>query len=54
MEKTYNVANAIQAQKDYCKEYASNYPKRWTSAFMKEGKGFAPENGVCLRYHKPI
>lgn len=47
MDKTYNVAEAIQAQKEYCKEYAAKHPEYWASGFMKEGKGFAPVNGIC-------
>lgn len=54
MNKTYNVAEAVQAQKEYCKEYAAKYPEDWASGMMKDGKGFAPVNGVCYCCHQQI
>lgn len=48
MDKTYDIAAAIAAQKEYCKEYAAQHPQDWASSFMKEGKGFGPEDGRCF------
>ena len=48
MNKTYNVVEAVQAQKEYCKEYAAKHPEDWASDIMKDGKGFAPVNGIFL------
>lgn len=47
MNKTYNVDEAVEAQKEYCKEYAAKHPEDWASTFMKDGKGFAPVDGKC-------
>lgn len=44
---TYDVDEAIQAQKEYCKEWAAKHPDNWASESMKDGKGFAPINGRC-------
>lgn len=44
---TYDVDEAIQAQKEYCKEWAAKHPDNWASESMKDGKGFAPSNGRC-------
>lgn len=44
---TYDVDEAIQAQKEYCKEWAEKHPNDWASGFMKDGKGFAPIDGRC-------
>jgi hypothetical protein len=49
---TYNVDEAIQAQKEYCKEWAEKHPNDWASEFMKDGKGFAPINGRCYCCNK--
>lgn len=54
MEKTFNVAEAVQAQKEYCKEYAAKHSEDWASSFMKDGKGFAPVSGVCWCCHQQI
>lgn len=54
MDKTYNVAEAVQAQKEYCKEYAAKHPEDWASSMMKDGKGFAPVNGICYCCHQQI
>ena len=48
MEKTFDVEKAIQAQQEYCKEYAANHPEDWASVSMSEGVGFAPKSGRCF------
>lgn len=54
MDKTYDIAAAVEAQKEYCKEYAARHPEDWASTFMKEGKGFAPVDGRCWCCHQNI
>lgn len=54
MEQTYDVAKAIEAQKEYCKEYAAKHPEDWMAKDMSEGKGFAPVNGICYCCHQQI
>ncbi len=48
MEKTFDVEKAIQAQQEYCKEYAANHPEDWASDSMSKGIGFAPKDGRCF------
>lgn len=47
MKETYNIAAAVEAQKEYCKEYAARHPQNWAAKLMSEGKGFAPVGGRC-------
>ncbi|MDE5886464.1 MAG: hypothetical protein K2H46_02630 [Muribaculaceae bacterium] len=54
MAETYDIAKAVEAQKEYCKEYAANHPEDWVSKFMAEGRGFAPVSGVCWCCHQNI
>lgn len=54
MEKTFDVEKAIQAQQEYCKEYAANHPEDWASDFMSKGEGFAPNHGHCFWCHQQI
>ena len=48
MEKTFDAEKAIQAQQEYCKEYAANHPEGWNSDSMSKGIGFAPKDGRCF------
>lgn len=54
MEKTFDVEKAIQAQQEYCKEYAANHPEDWASDFMSKGEGFAPKDGHCFCCNQQI
>lgn len=54
MEKTYDIAAAVAAQKEYCKEFAAKHPEDWASKFMSEGKGFGPADGRCWCCHQNI
>lgn len=54
MTETYDEAAAVEAQKEYCKEWAARHPEDWASAFMKEGRGFAPVDGRCWACHQQI
>lgn len=47
MKETYNIAAAVEAQKEYCKEYAARHPEDCMAKSMSEGKGFAPVDGRC-------
>lgn len=47
MEETFNAEKAIQAQQEYCKEYAARYPQDPFASMMREGEGFAPKDGYC-------
>lgn len=52
--QTYDVAKAIEAQKEYCKEYAAKHPKDWMHDRMSKGQGFAPMSGVYYRCHRQM
>lgn len=54
MAKTFDVEKAIQAQQEYCKEYAEKHPEDWASSMMKQGKGFAPLDGRCYCCNQQI
>lgn len=54
MEETYDMAAAVEAQKEYCKEYAARHPEDWAAKLMSEGKGFAPVDGRCWCCHQNI
>ena len=47
MEKNYNVTEAVQAQREYCKEFASKHPEDWMAESMAKGVGVAPASGIC-------
>lgn len=47
MAKTFDVEKAIQAQQEYCKEYAANHPQDLFASSMEKGIGFAPLDGRC-------
>lgn len=52
--QTYDVAKAIEAQKEYCKEYAAKHPEDWMHDRMSKGQGFAPMSGVCYCCHQQM
>ena len=52
--ETYDISAAVEAQKEYCKEYAANHPDDWASKMMSKGEGFAPIHGVCWCCHQNI
>lgn len=52
--KTYDVAAAVEAQKEYCKEYAAKHPEDWMAESMNKGVGFAPVDGCCYACHQQI
>lgn len=54
MAKTFDVEKAIQAQQEYCKEYAANHPQDLFASMMKQGKGFAPLDGRCYCCNQQI
>lgn len=54
MKKTYDIAKAVEAQKEYCKEYAAKHPEDWASKMMARGEGFAPIDGRCWCCHQNI
>lgn len=52
--QTYDVDKAIEAQKEYCKEFAAKHPEDGMHDSMSRGQGFAPMNGVCYRCHRQM
>lgn len=54
MEETFNAEKAIQAQQEYCKEYAASHPQDPFASMMREGKGFAPLDGRCYCCNQQI
>lgn len=54
MAKTFDVEKAIQAQQEYCKEYAANHPQDPFASMMKRGEGFAPLYGICYCCNQQI
>lgn len=54
MNETYDITAAVEAQKEYCKEYAANHPEDWAAKSMSEGRGFAPIDGRCWCCHQNI
>ena len=54
MNKTYNVDQAIIAQKEYLKELAKRDPQDWMSSNFSKGIGFAPSDGRCYCCGKQI
>lgn len=54
MTKTYDIAKAVEAQKEYCKGLAVKHPDDWMAHNFAKGEGFAPKDGRCYRCHKNI
>lgn len=48
-----NVEKAIKAQRDYLIN-RSKTDNTWMRDSFAEGKGFAPDNGICYNCHRQI
>lgn len=54
LNRTYNVEQAIAAQKDFLKRVAKNDQRGSMANSFVGGEGFAPSNGVCYRCIRQI